>query len=369
MEGAELPPDQEPKHQRILRHVVAKLRDIARSRLSLFGASGHGKKLLVPWILPSRSGSKSSTLKPMISVAGTLVADLIIRPIRAWPGKSQNANVDHIEVLPGGAVANTGMALARLGVPVSAFAAVGEDNLGKIVKESVSRWAARDSVTVIPSSRTTASVVGVSEDGDRCFLSAPGACDQFSLTPEQVENEVASGSRALHIGYAMILPSLDGEPLEKVMRRASQLGALTSLDVTYFDGRPWPDLLKLMPEIDLFCPSLLEASAITGKSNAAEAATALVEAGVRKFVAVTDGARGALIHVVGEGQEFIPAYPVKALTPPGQGTPLSLASLQRGTEVCPGGLPLGSERWSPPWRSPVPIVMRICGTLTSITRN
>jgi hypothetical protein len=29
-----------------LRHVVAKLRDIARSRLSLFGASGHGKKLL-----------------------------------------------------------------------------------------------------------------------------------------------------------------------------------------------------------------------------------------------------------------------------------------------------------------------------------
>lgn len=46
-EGADLPPDQEPKHQRILRHVVAKLRDIARNRLSLFGASGHGKKLLV----------------------------------------------------------------------------------------------------------------------------------------------------------------------------------------------------------------------------------------------------------------------------------------------------------------------------------
>jgi fructose-bisphosphate aldolase, class II len=47
VEGADLAPDQEPKHQRILRHVIAKLRDIARSRLSLFGASGHGKKLLV----------------------------------------------------------------------------------------------------------------------------------------------------------------------------------------------------------------------------------------------------------------------------------------------------------------------------------
>jgi sugar/nucleoside kinase (ribokinase family) len=255
----------------------------------------------------------------MISVAGTLVADLIVRPIRAWPGKNQNAHVDHIEVLPGGAVANTGMALARLGVPVSALAAVGEDNLGKVVKDSVRQWAARDAVTVIGSSRTTTSMVAVSEDGDRCFLSAAGACDQFRMTPERVESEIALGSRALHVGYAMILPSLDGEPLEKVMRRASQLGALTSLDVTYFDGRPWPDLLKLMPEIDLFCPSLIEACAITGQSNASDAATALVKAGVRKFVAVTDGPRGALIDLVGEGQKFIPAYPVNAVDTTGAG--------------------------------------------------
>ena len=255
----------------------------------------------------------------MISVAGTLVADLLIRPIRVWPGKNQNARVDHIEMLSGGAVANTGMALARLGVPVSALAAVGGDNVGKVVKDSVRQWAARDGVEVIDTSRTTTSVVVVSEDGDRCFLSAAGACDQFSLTPEQVEAEVALGSRALHIGYAMILPCLDGEPLVKVMQRASQLGVLTSLDVTYFDGRPWPDLLKLMPEIDVFCPSLVEACAITGETNAADAASALVRAGVRKFVAVTDGPRGALIDVVGKGREFVPAHPVKVVDTTGAG--------------------------------------------------
>jgi sugar/nucleoside kinase (ribokinase family) len=255
----------------------------------------------------------------MISVAGTLVADLLIRPIRVWPGKNQNAHVDHIEMLSGGTVANTGMALARLGVPVSALAAVGGDNIGKVVKDSVRQWAARDGVTVIGASRTTTSVVVVSEDGDRCFLSAAGACDQFSLTPEQVEAEIALGSRALHIGYAMILPGLDGEPLVKVMQRASQLGVLTSLDVTYFDGRPWPDLLKLMPQIDVFCPSLVEACAITGETNAADAASALVRAGVRKFVAVTDGPRGALVEVVGKGREFVPAYPVKVVDTTGAG--------------------------------------------------
>jgi hypothetical protein len=45
-EGAALPPDHEPRHQQILRHVIGKLRDIARNRLSSFGASHHGKRLL-----------------------------------------------------------------------------------------------------------------------------------------------------------------------------------------------------------------------------------------------------------------------------------------------------------------------------------
>jgi ketose-bisphosphate aldolase len=45
-EGLALPPDYEPPHQVILRHVIKKLREIARHRISLFGASGHGQKLL-----------------------------------------------------------------------------------------------------------------------------------------------------------------------------------------------------------------------------------------------------------------------------------------------------------------------------------
>jgi sugar/nucleoside kinase (ribokinase family) len=52
----------------------------------------------------------------MISVAGTLVADLLVRPVRNWEGKGHNANVDCIELLPGGTVANTGFALTRLGL-------------------------------------------------------------------------------------------------------------------------------------------------------------------------------------------------------------------------------------------------------------
>jgi fructose-bisphosphate aldolase class II len=45
-EAAKLPTDWEPRHQQMLRYVTNKLREIARHRLSIFGASGHGKKLL-----------------------------------------------------------------------------------------------------------------------------------------------------------------------------------------------------------------------------------------------------------------------------------------------------------------------------------
>ena len=174
-------------------------------------------------------------------------------------------------------------------------------------------------VVAIPSARTTGSVVAVFEDGDRCFLSAPGACDQFDLTPADLESEIAAGSRALHLGYAGRLPMLDGERLGKIMRMTRDLGALTSLDVTYFPDPRWPQLMKLMPEIDVFCPNLVEATAITGRKSAVEAAAALVEAGVQKFVAVTDGANGAVVHVVGESQEFIPARPVKVIDTTGAG--------------------------------------------------
>jgi fructose-bisphosphate aldolase, class II len=44
-EGAALPKNHEPRHQQILRYVKDKLRDIARTRLTLFGASGHGTGL------------------------------------------------------------------------------------------------------------------------------------------------------------------------------------------------------------------------------------------------------------------------------------------------------------------------------------
>ncbi|HEY0793891.1 MAG TPA: carbohydrate kinase family protein [Chthoniobacterales bacterium] len=255
----------------------------------------------------------------MIAVAGTLVADIVLRSVPQWPEKGGVVCVDLIQANHGGAVANTGLALERMGIPVTALATVGGDDLGIMVRSKVSTWATHNAVGVDASSRTTACIVAVAEDGDRSFIVMAGACDRFVLTEAQVEQVILSGSRALHVGYALLLPAFDGERLRRALRRAGTLGALTSLDVSWHKSDQWPSLLTVLPEIDVFCPNLAEAQAITGKTEPMQAAAALVAAGVRKFVAVTDGNRGAYVHVVGEGQEHLPALPVNVADTTGAG--------------------------------------------------
>jgi len=255
----------------------------------------------------------------MISLAGTLVADIMARPVSDWPKRGNVVSIEEIEVQPGGAVANTGQILERMGVPVSVHATVGGDNLGQITRSLVESWATRSGIQTLVGHRTTATIVAVGEDGDRSFINAPGACDQFRLSEAQVDEDVRLGARALHVGYALILPAFDGPAMKQAFRRAKELGILTSLDVTYSDSPLWPTLLDLMPEVDVFCPSLSEAEAITGKFGAAAAAEALERAGVKQFIAVTNGGNGAVIRIPGEFEESLPALPAKAIDTTGAG--------------------------------------------------
>jgi sugar/nucleoside kinase (ribokinase family) len=255
----------------------------------------------------------------MISLAGTLVADIMARPISRWPKEGNTVSIEEIEIQAGGTVTNTGHILERFGVPISAHATVGDDNLGRMIKSLVEEWATRSAIRVLEGRRTTATIVAVGEDGDRGFINAAGACDQFELLDSQIDEDIRLGAKAFHIGYALILPAFDGEPMKRALRRARELGALTSLDVTYIDSPRWPTLLDLMPEVDVFCPSLSEAEAITGESGWATAAEALERAGVRQFIAVTDGPRGAVVRIPGKGVEELPARPVKAINTTGAG--------------------------------------------------
>lgn len=148
----------------------------------------------------------------MIAVVGTIVVDVPAHPVNRMPERGGLEAVEWIDLYVGGAVANTGMALSRLGVPVGAVGCVGKDSLGRIVMEELSGWAEGLWIHEDETRSTSATLVLVHPDGERTFISTVGA--NAGLKEEHLpwEELARAGTRAIHLGYALLLPGLDGAP-------------------------------------------------------------------------------------------------------------------------------------------------------------
>ena len=93
------------------------------------------------------------------------------------PGKL--INMDKADVSTGGSVANTGLALKKLGCDVTLLGKVGNDHFGDLIKSIVSSYGAGGLISDDNSS-TSYSVVLAVPGIDRVFLHNPGANDTFS---------------------------------------------------------------------------------------------------------------------------------------------------------------------------------------------
>jgi hypothetical protein len=84
-----------------------------------------------------------------------------------------------------------------------------KDHLGRIVIEELSGWADGLWIHEDENRSTSATLVLVHPDGERTFISAVGA--NAGLTEEHLpwEELVRAGARAIHLGYALLLPGLD----------------------------------------------------------------------------------------------------------------------------------------------------------------
>jgi sugar/nucleoside kinase (ribokinase family) len=255
----------------------------------------------------------------MITVAGTVIGDIFVRTLENEPPRGTLTLVDQIGFHLGGAAPNTGAVLSRLGVPVSVVGRIGRDPFGHLVRGELEKWADSVSLAVDETLQTTCCVGHIFRDGERSFLYAGGACSAFSAADLDLTAELARGSCALHVGYALLLPNLDGKPMLELFKQGQSLRMLVSLDVAYFAGPDWSKLLELMPFVDVFCPNGREAEAITGEKVPEAAAACLVKAGVRQFVAIKGGEQGAYICPVNGAPEYLHAYTVHAIDSTGAG--------------------------------------------------
>jgi len=174
----------------------------------------------------------------------------------------------------GGAVANVGLALHRLGVPVRLMGKVGDDPFGRVVLDLLRARDAglADGMIVAPGETTSYSLVFSPPGVDRAFVHCPGANDTFGAGDVGLDG--LAGARVFHFGYPPIMRRLysdGGAELHALLAAVRARGLAISLDVCHPDPQgtavsvDWPALLaRVLPAVDVFEPSLDELGILLG---------------------------------------------------------------------------------------------------------
>ena len=174
----------------------------------------------------------------------------------------------------GGAVANTGLALHRLGIKVRLAGKIGDDIFGQGVLNILRGYNPdlTESMVVSSDESTSYSIIISPPGTDRMFIHSPGA--NASFVSVDVSNIVLSGCRLLHFGYPPLMQAMSaggGKELQDLFKRARSLGLATSLDLSMPDmsgpsGQVhWPDFLRgILPLTDVFLPSFDELLVMLG---------------------------------------------------------------------------------------------------------
>jgi sugar/nucleoside kinase (ribokinase family) len=172
------------------------------------------------------------------------------------------------QLMSGGPVSNTGLALHRLGIPVRLRAIIGADPLGRILKEVIG---ARGKTLAAglktdPQATTSYSIIIGNRKTDRLFLHSTGANDTFG--PEDVDYARIRRAALFHFGYPPELRRMhqsDGREFAKLMRSAKAAGATTAVDMSLPDPNAesgkidWRPIYKaVLPHVDIFLPSFDE---------------------------------------------------------------------------------------------------------------
>lgn len=205
------------------------------------------------------AGALSVDICPSFGCSGAKSFGDIIKP-------SMVTHITGSEIVPGGPVANSGIAMKIFGIEPVLLARIGRDDLGTMLKGMLERMAGSGSCASLvtdPDAHTACSVILASECLDRAILQDPGANDFF--TSNDIDFDALSDCRLLHFGHPSTMRSIyrdNGKELEYILKAARGRGMATSLDLCAIDPsseagqQDWTAILnRVLPHVDFFVPS------------------------------------------------------------------------------------------------------------------
>ncbi len=183
--------------------------------------------------------------------------------------------VDDMRLVPGGSSTIVAAGAARLGLPTSLVAAVGDDLFGRFMLDAMAERGVDTGGCVIRADVATGLTVALTRGDDRAILTAPGAI--ATLRAEDVDGVRLRRATHLHVGSYFLLEGLR-PGLGELVRMARAAGATVSLDPQGDPAGGWDGGMRdLLPSIDVLFVNETEAAAIDG----ARAGLVVVKRGAR----------------------------------------------------------------------------------------
>ncbi len=210
-------------------------------------------------------------------------------------------DLDHYELIPGGAAANTAHVLSTLGDNVNFISLCANDTEGMHFKKNLEENGVKSDIFILENREILSTQVlsFITPDGDRTFASYYGAAQNFCS--RHISHDSLEHTILLYMdGYAFCSPQTASAYLESMAKVHAQKG-LTCLNVgdrSIIETKR-QDVISVLESCDGFICNKAEASALYGDDESFEflAKTMLDEF---QFGAITDGENGAYIFRNGE---------------------------------------------------------------------
>jgi len=199
--------------------------------------------------------------------------------------------VDDARLVIGGSAAIVACGAARLGLSAGLVGVVGDDFLGRFMREAVAELGVDVSSVVVEAERPTGISVVLVRGDDRAILTALGTIP--ALSAEAVDIELLRATRHVHVSSFFLQERLR-EELPALLGEARSAGATVSVDPNWDPREEWDGgLLEVLRSADLLFVNAEEVRRIAGEDDAEAAARKLAQLG-RLVVVVKLGADGAV---------------------------------------------------------------------------
>jgi sugar/nucleoside kinase (ribokinase family) len=246
-------------------------------------------------------------------VVGSCVVDVLARPVPLSKaiGAGRLIETEPLVLTTGGIVSNAGITLARLGMRVAAFTYLGDDEWAEVVRRRFAAEGIDTSALATRSERATStSAVLIDSGGERSFAhyaGAPRLLDKRALLDRL---DLFAHSRAMLIGYYPLMTRLQDD-LPEVLAAIRETGCQTAMDAAG-DGGTMEPLRQILPQLDFYFPSAVEAEHQTGEAKPPAMIAAYRAAGATGWLGIKLGQHGAVISP--RADELIE---IAAIAPPG----------------------------------------------------